>query len=53
MDMYVETSKKSGLSRIWTDEEIKGAFNLGNGTIKDFENYMKNNKQFCTFKKLF
>lgn len=50
--MYVEISKTSGLKRIWTEEQIKGAFNFGNGTIKDFKNYMDNNKQFCIFEKI-
>ena len=49
--MYIEISKKSGLKRTWTAEDIKKAFNLGNGTIKDFKKYMENNKQFCIFEK--
>ena len=50
--MYIETSKTSGLKRIWTAEAIKKAFNFGNGTIKHFKNYIDNNKQFCTFEKI-
>jgi len=28
----------------WTVDRIKGAFNFGNGTIKNFKEYVKNNK---------
>lgn len=34
---------------IWTDERIKKAFNFGNGTIKDLNRYMHDNKEFCYF----
>lgn len=37
---------------VWTPERIQGAFNFGNGTQKDFECYMKNNKDYCIFKDL-
>lgn len=50
--MYIETSKKSGLQRIWTSEDIKNAFAFGHGTEKDFKKYMENNKQFCKFEKV-
>ena len=50
--MYIEISKTSGLKRIWTEEQIKGAFNNGNGTIKHFKNYMDNNKKYCIFEKI-
>lgn len=45
----IEYSKKNPeLFNYWTEERIKGAFNFGNGTIKDLKRYAKNNKQFCT-----
>lgn len=34
---------------LWNKERIKGAFNFGNGTEKDFHEYMRNNKQYCIF----
>lgn len=37
---------------VWTPERIKAAFNFGNGTKKDFDRYMKNNKDYCIFKDL-
>ena len=50
--MYIEISKKSGLKRAWTTEQIKKAFNSGRGTISDFKKYMKNNKNFCIFERI-
>lgn len=38
----------SGLFNCWSSERIKKAFNFGNGTIKDFENYINLNKKYCT-----
>lgn len=38
---------KAGYFNIWTEKRIKGAFNSGNGTMKDFKEYMNNNKQYC------
>ena len=29
---------------IWTLPRIRGAFNFGNGTLKDFQRYMNDNK---------
>lgn len=43
---------KKGLYNVWDDDRIKKAFNCGNGSIKDFENYMKDNKNNCYFKKI-
>ena len=37
---------------VWTPERIKSAFNFGNGTKKNFIDYMRNNKEFCIFKEL-
>ena len=41
---------KAGYFTIWTPERIKGAFNFGNGTIKDFERYKKDNRNNCIIK---
>ena len=32
---------------IWNAERIKNAFNFGNGTMKDFYRYMRDNKNVC------
>ena len=45
----IEISKRCGDFNVWDDERIKNAFNFGNGTIKNFEEYMRNNKRYCTF----
>ena len=37
---------------VWTPERIKAAFNFGIGTQKHFNEYMRNNKEFCIFKDL-
>ena len=37
---------------VWTPKRIKAAFNFGNGTDKDFDRYMKDNKDYCIFKDL-
>ena len=34
---------------LWTDEKIKASFNNGNGTLKDFKNYINNNKKYAYF----
>lgn len=34
---------------LWNQERIRGAFNNGNGTEKDFHRYMTDNKQFSIF----
>lgn len=38
---------KAGYFRAWTAERIKKAFNFGNGTMKDFNEYTENNKKYC------
>ena len=43
---------KDGYFTEWTPERIKKAFNFGNGTQKDFLNYMQNNKGLCIFKEI-
>lgn len=37
---------------VWTSERIRAAFNFGNGTEKDFDRYMKDNKDYCIFRDL-
>ena len=44
-----EQNFKNGLFNIWTMERITGAFNNGNGTLKDFKIFMENNKQYVYF----
>ena len=39
----------AGAYNIWTPERVKLAFNFGNGSEKDFNRYMQDNKQFCYF----
>lgn len=34
---------------LWTDENIKAAFNNGNGSTKDLKNYISNNKKYAYF----
>ena len=48
----IEKAIKNQWFTVWTPERIKAAFNFGNGTQKDFELYMKNNKAYCIFKDL-
>lgn len=47
--VFIEISKKSENFSIWDEKRIKGAFHFGNGTIKDFRAYMRDNKAYCTF----
>ena len=42
--LYKEIDLKSGDYNYWTAERIKGAFNFGNGKLKDFKRYAANNK---------
>ena len=49
---YIEISKKNNDYNVWDEKRIKGAFNNGQGTEKDFKNYMGNNKNWCKFKKI-
>lgn len=44
-----EISKTTKDFNLWDDNRIKNAFNNGKGTIKDFENYMENNKKYVDF----
>lgn len=34
---------------LFDDERVKHAFNFGNGTVKNFIGYIKNNRQFCKY----
>lgn len=34
---------------LWDEERVKHAFNFGNGTMKDFKRYMKDNKIYCRY----
>lgn len=44
----ISQSIKDGYFSVWTNERIKNAFNFGNGTASDFEEYKKNNhKRYC------
>ena len=60
MEKYMEISKKynkkesieKGMYNIWDNKRIKRAFNFGNGTMKDFKRYMKDNNQNCYFQKI-
>lgn len=44
-----ENAIKKGYFSIWTAKRIKGAFNYGKGTAKDFKRFMNDNKMFCIF----
>lgn len=37
-----------GFYNIWTHTRIHNVFNNGKGRMCDFNNYIDNNKQFCT-----
>lgn len=44
---------KKGFYNIWTPERIKSAFNFGNGTIKDFYRYRKDNApKYCKIEEI-
>lgn len=45
----VEETIRKGWYIEWTPERIKGAFNFGNGTKKDFKRYRTENKKLCLF----
>lgn len=36
----------------WNESRIRRAFNFGNGTMKDFERYMKDNKDNAWFRRV-
>lgn len=40
----VKDAIKDGGYSVWCNQKIKQAFNFGNGNIKDFEEFCKNNK---------
>ena len=42
--IYLEWNADKTNFNVWDNERIRNAFNFGNGTIKDFERYMKDNK---------
>ena len=49
----VNNTIKARLFNIWTAERIKGAFNYGNGSMKDFNRYKKdNNNRYCLIKEI-
>jgi hydroxymethylpyrimidine pyrophosphatase-like HAD family hydrolase len=51
--LYKEISKKDkNLYTIWDEDKIKKTFNFGHGTMKDFKNYMDNNRKFADFENL-
>ncbi len=50
--LYKEIDLKSGDYNYWTAERIKGAFNFGNGKLKDFKRYAANNKRYCRIEKV-
>lgn len=48
----IERAIKEGYYTEWNEKNIKEGFNFGNGTIKDFKNYMNNNKNICVYKEI-
>ena len=46
-DLNAAIKEKDGI--LWTNEKIKAAFNSGNGTIKELNEHIKNNKKFAYF----
>lgn len=34
---------------VWTQERIRGAFNFGHGTLKDFLRYQRDNGRYAVF----
>ena len=47
----VDKAIAAGFYNTWDAERVKLAFNFGRGTEKDFQRYMRDNKQFCHFVK--
>lgn len=41
----IEDSLKDGSFQVWNENRIKKAYNFGNGTMQDFLNRRKQNKQ--------
>ena len=48
-----EKSYKAGDWNIWSSKRIKGAFDFGNGTMRDMKRYAADNRQYATFINLF
>ena len=46
---FAEKEVTAGGWNLWDIGRIQRAFNFGDGTIKDFKEYAKNNRQFATF----
>lgn len=40
---------KTGMYNEWNEKRIKRAFNFGNGTLKDFHNYVRDNTKYAEF----
>lgn len=45
----VKDAVRQGWFTTWDERRIKGAFNFGNGTIADFNRFMKQNKPYALF----
>lgn len=45
----IEECIKEGYYGHWTERKVKAAFNYGNGTMKDFMEFIRNNKQLWVF----
>lgn len=45
----LENAIKQGLYAERNEKFIKNAFNFGNGTIKDFNRYVEDNKKYAEF----
>lgn len=46
-DFYAMVEALDGV--IFDDVQIKKSFNFGNGSIKDFKEYINNNKSYCKY----
>lgn len=45
--LYAAVAQKDGV--LWTDDRICKSFNFGNGTIKDLQRYINDNKKYAYF----
>ena len=43
----IKEAEETGAYNTWNIERIKGAFNLGRGTVKDFLEYAHRNRCYC------